>query len=495
MLRFAVMILAGALLLTSAAAQPAPSPGRIALVIGNRFYSVVGPLPNATGDAAAVAAELRRLRFDVVELHNLNGEQLDLAIEAFGDRLRSAGPEAVSFFYYAGHAAQDHLGVNYLIPIDASAQTPEALRGEATPLSDVFDDMTAANNPVNVLVLDACRDWYEGQRGRERVDVRGLRDVGRYDGNVFIGLATTPGRTVGDGGGDHSPYTTRLLEGLQSKANQPLSLVFDDIGTLVHTDTDGGQSPIYLNGLSRAPRWCLENGSNCGARRTRPQAVILTNTYLRTLDRNRLLTLTNDNATFVDTLLSRRDILASNGIDSPARLSHFLAAIAFETGGFRAQQERLNYQAGGLRRVSPARFSTDEIAADYAGQPERIANRLYASLAGNGDEASGDGWRYRGRGLFMLTGRGNYERASSWVGVDLVADPDLLTDPEVNLAVAAAFWSRQELNGLADADDLTRIARAISGLPTSLEHRRELLVQARQAVESPTALPAPGQRQ
>ncbi|HET9231412.1 MAG TPA: caspase family protein [Vitreimonas sp.] len=485
MLRFAIIILAAALLMSSAAAQPTPST-RIALVIGNHAYTVVDPLPNARDDAAAVAAELRRLRFEVVELPDLNQEQLRTALEAFGDRLRQAGPEAVSFFFYAGHAAQDNLGVNYLVPVDATARSPEQLRGEAIRLDAVFADMREANNRVNVLVLDACRDWYASERGREDLNVRGLRDVGRYDGNVFIALATTPGNTVDDGAGDHSPYTTRLLEGLRTKANQPLSLVFDDIGTLVYADTDNSQSPIYLNGLSRAPRWCLEDGPNCGARQTRPTAIVLTSTYLRSLDRSRLLAFTNDNATFVDTLLARRDILAAHGIDSPARLSHFLGAIGYETGGFRAQQENLHYSADALRRVFPSRFPTDDVATEYARQPERIANRVYANRAGNGDEASGDGWRYRGRGLFMLTGRGNYRQASQWVGVDLLTDPDLLSDPEVNLAVAAAIWNRNGLNAAAEANDLSEVARRLSGNPShGIEQRRLFLDAAQNAVMPP----------
>jgi putative chitinase len=485
MLRFAIMILTAALLMSSAAAQQ-PST-RIALVIGNHAYTVVDPLPNARRDAAAVAAELRRLRFEVVELPDLNKEQLGTAIEAFGDRLQQAGPDAVSFFFYAGHAAQDHLGVNYLIPVDATARSPEQLRSEAVRLDAVFADMTEANNRVNVLVLDACRDWYASERGREDVSVRGLRDVGRYDGNVFIALATTPGNTVADGSGDHSPYTRRLLEGLRTKANQPLSLVFDDIGTLVYADTDNSQSPIYLNGLSRASRWCLEDGPDCGMRQTRPAAVVLTGAYLRSLDRTRLLAFTNDNATFVDTLLARRDILTANGIDSPARLSHFLAAIGYETGGYRAQHENLRYTAARLRQLFPTRFRTDDVAAEYDRQPERIANRIYANRAGNGDEASGDGWRYRGRGLFMLTGRGNYRQASQWVGVDLLTDPDLLSDPEVNLAVAASFWNRRDLNSAADADDLSEVARRLSGHATAGIEQRRLLLEAAEAAVRPPA--------
>lgn len=459
MWRIPIIAIIGALVLSSASAQPTPPP-RIALVIGNSAYSVVSPLPNARGDAELVAEQLRELDFEVEFHPNLTRTRLAQEIEAFGERLRAAGPRAVSFFYYAGHAAQDHLGVNYLIPTDATARAPEQLRAEATPLQAVFDDMQAANNPVNVLVLDACRDWYAEERQRNTIGVRGLRDMGRH-GNVFIGLATTPGNTTDDGYGDNSPYTTRLVEALRTKANQPLSLVFDDIGALVYADTDASLTPEFLNGLVRAPRWCLVDGPNCRTRQTRPNAIVLTSPFLRSLERDRLLAFTDNNVTFVDTLLSRRDLLAANGIDSRLRLKHFLASVRYRAGVRRLEFLRFSPF---ILRAERDRFPTEEIVQEYANNPERVMNRMFAGRYGNGDEASGDGWRYRDRGTFSLGGRRNYAEATSWIGVDLVADPDLLSDPEVDLAVSAAQWSRNNMNALADADDSESIRRRVRGM-------------------------------
>ena len=95
-------------------------------------------------------------------------------------------------------------------------------------------------------------------------------------------------------------------------------------------------------------------------------------------------------------------------INTPLRVAHFIAQCAHESGNFVFIKENLNYKAASLRKVFPKYFPTDELAAQYANRPERIANRVYANRMGNGDEASGDGWRYCGRGLIQLTGKDNY---------------------------------------------------------------------------------------
>lgn len=509
MLRTVLIVLSIALLGSASAQRQAPTPTRIALVIGNSAYSAVNPLPNAALDATLVAAELRRLNFYVVEKTDLDGEQLATEIAAFGQRLRAGGPETVSFFYYAGHAAQDQHGVNYLIPTDATTRTPEALREEATPLQLIFNDINAANNPVNVIVLDACRNWYEGEPERESVRLVGLRDMGEV-ANVFVGLSTAPGHTSDDGFGEHSPYTTRLLEALRTSADQPLTLVFDDIQALVNTDTNSELNPQFFNGLSRERRWCLINGPNCGDSVLRPGAFVGTNPYLRTLDRERLLAFTAQNMTFVDTLLVRRDLLAASSIDTPVRLSHFLAVIAQGSRGFRTRGASFSFTPGGLGFFFPDKFPTPELAVEYAGNPERIANRLFGDRMGNGTEGTGDGWRYRGRGFFLLTGRANYGLASSLVRVDLVANPDLMSDPEINVAVAAAIWRERNLNAAADAGDLARIVMVFAeteihavasspavteeGRQANIENLRRFLVEARRAVDNEMPPPTPQQQ-
>lgn len=144
--------------------------------------------------------------------------------------------------------------------------------------------------------------------------------------------------------------------------------------------------------------------------------------------------------------------MEAHWITLPPRDAMFMATILYESNGFLSLVENLNYSARGLLRVWENRF-TPQQAADYAGQPERIANRAYANRGGNGDEASGDGWRYRGRGLIQLTSKRNYMRAEAATGLELVASPELLEEPQASSEVAAWFWSDAGCNDVADAGD------------------------------------------
>lgn len=160
-------------------------------------------------------------------------------------------------------------------------------------------------------------------------------------------------------------------------------------------------------------------------------------------------------------------------IASDARIAAFLAQAAHESVELSCLEENLNYSAEGLRRVWPGHFNEDE-AADYARQPERIANRAYAGRNGNGDEASGDGWLYRGRGIFQLTGRRNYGAASVAIAGDLdtlLVNPDLVATPEYACETAGWFWSTKGLNELADAGQFELITRRINGGTTGLADR------------------------
>jgi predicted chitinase len=164
--------------------------------------------------------------------------------------------------------------------------------------------------------------------------------------------------------------------------------------------------------------------------------------------------------------------------DSRLRLAHFFAQILHESGCMRFDMENLNYSADALRRVFGKYFKTKEEANAYARQPERIANRVYANRMGNGSEASGDGWRYRGRGLIQLTGRSNYKAFAAWVGDDrIMDDPDLVAS-EYAVHSAVFFWDRHNLNTLADRDDVVAVTRRINGGENGLAHRRELLNKA-----------------
>lgn len=170
-------------------------------------------------------------------------------------------------------------------------------------------------------------------------------------------------------------------------------------------------------------------------------------------------------------------------IGTPRRQAAFLAQVAIESGGLKRVSENLNYKASGLQRVFHTHFSEDE-AEDYAGQPERIANRVYADRMGNGDEASGDGWRYRGRGLIQMTGHDNYRACGQALGKDLEKDPEYLESAEGAARSAAWFWSKHGLNALADAGDIDRISRKINGGDNGIAERREAYATACDALEA-----------
>ena len=213
--------------------------------------------------------------------------------------------------------------------------------------------------------------------------------------------------------------------------------------------------------------------------------LVLTNAFLRGLSRDRLAPFFEPypkGMEFADGMLRRTDILARAELGTPLRLSHFLAQIAHETNGFSAITENLNFSARRLMQVFPTRFKDEAEAMVYDKQPERIANRIYANRMGNGDEASGDGWRYRGRGFINLTGRANYKALGDAIGVDIEANPDQVSDPEVSLAIAATFWSSRRLNTPADADDIRAVTRAFNGGFGGLADRQRLLDLAKKTL-------------
>jgi len=160
-------------------------------------------------------------------------------------------------------------------------------------------------------------------------------------------------------------------------------------------------------------------------------------------------------------------------INSINKLSNFLAQCAHESGNFKFVTENLNYSAEGLLKIFPKYFSkeTAEIAAR---KPEMIANIVYSNRMGNGDKASGDGWKYRGRGYIQLTGKVNYSQFGNFIGVDLLKDPDLVVS-KYALTSAAWFFEYKNLWLLADRgiDDETikHLTRRINGGHNGLEDR------------------------
>lgn len=155
------------------------------------------------------------------------------------------------------------------------------------------------------------------------------------------------------------------------------------------------------------------------------------------------------------------------------RLFMFLAQVGHESDSFRQTVENLNYGLTGLRRTFPKYFPTDELASYYERQPEKIANHVYANRMGNGNEESGDGWKYRGRGLIQLTGKKNITQFSmAYFGNDkLLLEPELLKEPELASMSAAWFWFNRGLNALADEEKFTEITIRINGGLNGLDDR------------------------
>jgi putative chitinase len=161
------------------------------------------------------------------------------------------------------------------------------------------------------------------------------------------------------------------------------------------------------------------------------------------------------------------------------RMAGFLAQMAHESGQLSRWTENLNYSAEGLRRTWPTRFKTDRTAQKYARKPEAIANYVYADRYGNGNEASGDGWRFRGRGPGQLTFRSNYRTMGAALGLDLEGEPDLVATPPVGFRAFGAFWVKNGLNEIADTGDVRQMTRVINGGLLGLHEREELFARAK----------------
>jgi putative chitinase len=163
-------------------------------------------------------------------------------------------------------------------------------------------------------------------------------------------------------------------------------------------------------------------------------------------------------------------VIQKYSINTDKRLAHFLSQCGHESGGFRVFSENLNYSAEGLLKTFPKYF-TKETAAAYARKPERIANRVYGNRMGNGDEASGDGWKYRGRGCIQLTGKSNYSLYNNAVPENVVASPDLVSG-SLALDSAGWFWDKNKLNALSDTGTVEQITRRVNGGQHGLTDRK-----------------------
>ncbi|CDF83090.1 lytic enzyme [Pseudomonas knackmussii B13] len=190
--------------------------------------------------------------------------------------------------------------------------------------------------------------------------------------------------------------------------------------------------------------------------------------------------------TFVPAL---NEAMARHGIDRPLRVAAFLAQVLHESVYLRRTVESLDYSAAGLARVWPKRYRAADglpnlLAIELAGQPESIANHTYAKRNGNGPVESGDGWRYRGRGLLQVTGRANYQAVAAGLDLPLLECPELLAEPPAACLSATWWWRTHKLNALADAEAIDEIGSLINTgrkgrVPIGAQERRQLWLRAR----------------
>jgi len=157
-------------------------------------------------------------------------------------------------------------------------------------------------------------------------------------------------------------------------------------------------------------------------------------------------------------------------IDTPQRMAMFLAQTAHESANFSAVEENLNYSAKGLLGTWPKRFRGVE--NQYARKPQQIANRAYCDRMGNGSESSGDGWKYRGRGLIQLTGQDNYRTCGDALNLNLLDDPDMASKNPAAVLSAGWFWTTRRLNEISDSGDVAKATKVINGGSNGLLDRQ-----------------------
>jgi putative chitinase len=167
-------------------------------------------------------------------------------------------------------------------------------------------------------------------------------------------------------------------------------------------------------------------------------------------------------------------LLPDYEINTPQRIAAFIAQCAHESGNFMVLQENLNYRPPTLRKIFPKYFPTDAMANDYCSRPnkqEAIANKVYANRMGNGDEASGDGYRYRGRGLIQLTGKDNYTFFAGSLGITEEEAAEYMATFEGACQSACFFWEQNKLNQWADKGDIVTLTKRINGGTIGLDDR------------------------
>jgi len=221
----------------------APSPARHALVIGNGDYKA-GPLKNPVNDSRDIRVLLQELGFKVTHLENAGKRPMEDAIRAFGKALRQSG--GLGLFYYAGHGMQV-AGKNYLIPVGTRIMAEHEVEYEAVYADRILSEMSEAGNPVNIVILDACRNNPFARSFRS--SAQGLAQVNRAPTGTLIAYATDPGNTALDGKGRNSPYTRALLKYLKTPGSS-ITKAFQAVRKDVLRFSSGKQRPWETTSLT-----------------------------------------------------------------------------------------------------------------------------------------------------------------------------------------------------------------------------------------------------
>ena len=236
----AVVLLAGTL-------NTADAQRRVALVIGNSAYTAVPALSNPKNDAEAMAQTLSELGFDVTTAIDADLRGMSRAIRTFGKALRAAGRDAVGLFYFAGHGVQSR-GSNYLVPVGAAIENEADLELEAISTSTILSQLEIADNALNLVILDACRN--NPLKSASRSTSRGLARVQAASGTL-VAFAAAPGQVAADGTGTNSPYTAALVKAMR-QPGLSVEEVFKKVRISVERETGGKQTPWEESSLTGA---------------------------------------------------------------------------------------------------------------------------------------------------------------------------------------------------------------------------------------------------
>ena len=186
----------------------------------------------------------------------------------------------------------------------------------------------------------------------------------------------------------------------------------------------------------------------------------------------------NADKNVVDEIIADQDILPTFGVDTPKKIAHFLAQTAHESGGFKIAIEDMNYTAKRLTEVWPNRFPTLDAAAPFAGNPQKLGNSVYANRMGNGPPASGDGFRFRGRGLLQLTGRNMYKGVGQATSLDLENHPEIAEHFEDALKIAGGAWKFDGVDKLSENASVEKYTQKINGGQIGIVQRKKLFAKA-----------------